>query len=243
MNFQIIIIIILSLILIYNITLLYITFTYLFDGVDYSLCKNTIKYQIALLDDNLLNIDTGDILLFSTYSYVPLMRIFGHKAFSHMGMVLKLDNQYYSLELTNFDMVNDQICTNQIIVPLYDRINTYSGNVFISKIQNPLSSIQFRKLYNLIKKDNIFLKTTKLYLNMIHNIDFTNQFTCSTYIFYILQHLNIIDSKIKIKNINIHSFLIELCHNSNIYRYPVELLCNLSNVTKLHNKTIEYPNI
>lgn len=243
MKLQIIIIILLSLFLIYNIAILYKIFKYISDEPDYSLCENTKKYNIALLDNNLNNINTGDIILFSTYSYFPLMRIFGDKVFSHIGMVVELDNKYYILEMTVFDIMNNKKYTNKSLFSLYDRINTYAGNIFISKLQKPLNANQLDKLYNLINQDNKFLNSIELYINMLYNKNFSNKFTCSSYIFYILQNLNIIDCKIKIKNIDIHSFLIDLCHNSNIYAEPVELLCNSSNITKLDNKTIDYPNI
>lgn len=241
MNYKICIIIILSLLLIYNIFMLCKLFNYLLDEPDYSICYNTKKYNIALLDNNLSNIQTGDILLFSSYIYYPIFRIFGNKIFSHIGMVVKINNEYYSLEMTDFYILNDKIYTHKSLFPLYDRINKYTGNIFISKLKNPLNYSQLNKLYNLISKSATFLNPIQLYINMIYDYKFNDKYTCSSYIYYILKELNILDN-IKINNIDIHSFIIDICHNK-IYANPIELLCNSSKVDKLYKKTIEYPNL
>lgn len=242
MQYQIYIIIFLSLILLYNIYILYKIFIYLTNEPDYSLCSNTKKYNIALLKNNITNIETGDIILFSSYTYFPVFRIFGHNTFSHIGLVIQIQNKYYILEMTSFDVLNNKIYRHKCLFSLYDRVNQYSGNVFISKLKRPLTKAQKHKLYKLIKNDVQFLNPLELYINFLYNYNFKNKYTCSSYIYYILQEINLIDKNKKIKNMDIHPFMIDLCNN-NLYNYPIELLSLSSNINKLYNKTIEYSQI
>ena len=96
-------------------------------------------------------------------------------------------------------------------------------------------------LYDLIKQDFKFYSPIEIYLAMSHNMKFHNKFCGGSLIFYLLQQINIIDKNIKIDNIDINSYLVNLCHQNTIYNYPIEFLCNNSNIKKIYKKTIEYP--
>ena len=135
---QILIIVILSIFLIYNLYSYYKIYCYLFDEPDYNLCYNTKKYQTILLDGNLDKINTGDIILFSSYAYDPIFRIFGDVTFSHVGMVVKMNDQLYSLEMTDSYKLNNKIYTNKCLFPLYEKVDKYTGNVFICKLKEEL---------------------------------------------------------------------------------------------------------
>lgn len=240
MRYKIIIIIILSLFLFYNFYMILKISQYIFDEPNYDLCNNTKKYKTVIFDDILDNVETGDIILFSSYSYIPIFRIFGHNTFSHIGMIIKLNNQIFSLEMTDYYRLNNIDYYNKCLFPLYDRINTYTGNVFICKLKNKLNTYQIDKLNELVKNDSKFLSPIELFLYMSHNINYKNKYTCGSYIYFILQELNVI-SNLKINNIDINPFLINMCHQNIIYNYPVELLCNSSKIKKLTNKSISYP--
>jgi hypothetical protein len=240
-NIQILIITILSLFLIYNLYVYYKLYCYLFDEPYYSLCNNTKKYKTILLDGNLDKLNTGDIILFSSYAYDPIFRIFGDYTFSHVGMVVKIDNQLFSLEMTDSYKLNNKIYTNKCLFPLYEKVDKYTGNVFICKLKEELNQNQLNILYDLIKQDFKFYSPIEIYLAMSHNMKFHNKFCGGSLIFYLLQQINIIDKNIKIDNIDINSYLVNLCHQNTIYNYPIEFLCNNSNIKKIYKKTIEYP--
>lgn len=187
MKYKISVIIIIFIILLYNLVIFSKIYKYSIDEPNYDLCHNTKKYDIALLDNNIENIKSGDLILYSAYSYDPYVRIFSDKVFSHFGIVVKINNIYYILELLDQYPLNNKLYKNKSLFPLYDRISKYSGNCFISRIKNPLNNHQLNLLIQLVNEDITFLSPVQLYVSVINNLTFSNRSTCSWYIYNILK--------------------------------------------------------
>jgi hypothetical protein len=239
MNIFIIIITILSILLLYIFYLTLLTIKYINNEPNYDLCQYNKKYSITLLDNNLNNIKTGDLILFSSYTYYPLFRIFGDHTFSHIGIVVKFNNQLYSLELFDIYPINNKIYYNKNLIPLYTRLNTYTGTTFIASLKKPLNNIQLQKLFKFINKKAKFYNPIELYFAKLHNFNFKNKYSCSSYIYHLLIYIGLIQND-NINNIDIHKYLINFCNNY-LYNYPVEILYTNSQIKKIVNKSIIYP--
>ena len=69
--------------------------------------------------------------------------MFAHRKFPHFALIIKINNQLYSLELVENDAIkpnDNNLYSNVNIFPLKDRIHYYSGDVFISSLNKPLKS-------------------------------------------------------------------------------------------------------
>jgi hypothetical protein len=85
---------------------------------------NKYIYQYITYNNIKSDLKSGDMLLFSNQSYTLIPRIVGHPTFSHIGMVVKKNNQLYSLEIVDNAWIyrKKKKMNGIIVIPLKDRI-------------------------------------------------------------------------------------------------------------------------
>lgn len=213
----------------------------IYNTVDLS--KDNNKYIIfkhIFLEDIILDIKPGDLLLFSSYEYSNYTRILGNKIFSHIGIIIK-DNDLYSLEMIENDYVFPKHSTFKNInkFNLIDRITHYPGFVYIASLINPLTNLQEQTLTNISNLEIIYPSFKENVLKMLINKGSDYKQHCSEFIGNIITYLNIYDLS-NISKLNYHNSIIKIC-NGHIYTEPIRLITkkNITDNILTHNY-IEY---
>lgn len=197
-------------------------------------------YQYIKYNDIKSDLKSGDLILFSDQQYTLIPRTLGHSTFSHVGIIIKINNEIYSLEMVGNAWVYKKKKKKDgiIMIPFKDRINNYCGYIYIASLINPLTTkqeellcsynnynYQFLKYKNLYKLFSIFDKKSKIKM-------------CSQFIVNILENLKIIYNKNPYHFWKYHQQLIDLC-NDTIYKHPLLVISNDLLITKLtDNKKI-----
>lgn len=206
------------------IILLYII--YLFIPSNNKNCTNYSIYKKILLNNVINDIKPGDLLLFSSNKYNIITRTFGNSTFSHIGIVTKINNKLYTLEMVQDDYVypGNKQHTGIITIPLEDRIQYYNGNVFLASLINPLNTEQISKL-NLYKDKNykFLTKWNAILLFNAKNKLLGNERFCSEFISEILHNLNISSVPYKSNKMKLQTEIVNLCNNI-IYKKPVQII-------------------
>jgi hypothetical protein len=123
--------------------------------------------------------------------------------FTHVGIVLKLNNIPYVYELTSsihYDNLENMYKMNiPILTKAVDNIHKYSGTIFVSKYNNSVlltdnQILQILTKYKDIKLSHSIIKQINAIIGSKHINVFPQKFTCSELICNILSELNIIDS-------------------------------------------------
>lgn len=206
-NNKIILIILILSITINIILLCLLIYMYNIGSNDY--CDSYSIYN-NILFSNIQNVaKSGDLLLFANSRYNVITRVFGHPSYSHVGLIIKKDNELYSLELVTSDYIypKKQKFEGAICIPLKERIANYSGNIFYCKLNKELTNSQKELL---IKKSNEKQK-------------YSIRKACGYYIAKILEDLKIASNLDTWKIWNIHDNIVKLC-NGKIYDYPIKLI-------------------
>lgn len=224
------------------IILLYII--YLFIPNNNKDCSHFSLYKKILLNNIITDIKPGDLLLFSSNNYNIITRTFGNSKFSHIAIVIKINNKLYTLEMVQNDYVypGNKQQSGIITIPLEDRIQYYNGNVFIASLINPLTEDQINKL-NLYKDKNYkFLnKWNAILLFNAKNKVLGNERFCSEFISEILYNINISSIPYNSNKLKVQTAIINLCNNI-IYKNPVQIIHEKLLIDNLQNnyKALNY---
>ena len=225
------------------ITLILLLSIYLIIQVgDNNNCHKKHIYQYITYDNIESNIKSGDLLLFSNLNFNFIPRVFGHPSFSHTGLVVKKNNQLYSLEMVKQDWVypKQTYMKNIIMIPLKDRIKNYSGYVYHTSLLKPLTIQQENELYNYSQKNYKFIQLKDFYqifriFNRNSNIKMCSQFTAN-----ILEDFNILPKTNPYIFWNYHKKIIDLC-DGKTYSQPIQIIPNellINNI--LERKVLNY---
>lgn len=210
--------------IILNIILLLI-FYYLYKkSVSNSTCDNYPIFSKIMLSN--INPISGDLLLFNNSNYNIITRTIGNPIFSHIGIIVNKNNKIYSLEMVKKDNIypKQPRMSNVILIPLEDRLNYYSGNIFYCKLNKELNISQENKLIELSNKQ----------------IKYSYKDNCGKFIANILEELKIGNNLIPFLFWKAHNNVIKLC-NGDIYGYPVELISNDRIINNINdNKLLNY---
>lgn len=202
-----------------------------------SSCKDLKIFKKILLSDVVNKIKEGDLILFSSNRYNIITRTFGNDIFSHVGIVVKINNKFYIYEMIENDYLYPKTTyvKNIIFSPFEERITNYTGNIYISSLINRLSKNQINDLHNFTKVNFKFIKRWKM-LFKLHSTHITkNERFCSELIGELLHILNISDIIINSKKKNLQTNIINLC-NDVIYYKPVHIIPNSLLIKDIRNK-------
>lgn len=188
-----------------------IEYKYIYKYITYNNLKSTIK--------------SGDLLLFSYLQYQYITRSVGHPAFSHMAIVIKYNDQLYSLELVGGEILYPYTIPKigLIFHPLEDRIKYYNGYVYHASLLNPLSLEKEKELYKYINKPYKIASNPVTFLFSLFTNPKSYNKVCSQFILHILENLNIINKINPYKFWNYNRKLVKLC-NDKIYSQPIQII-------------------
>ena len=156
------------------------------------------KFMIKNITKSGKNIylDTGDLMLFSSdtlVSYSPELKILGTCPWSHVGVVLRENNQLYILECTT----DKSLIRGSNKIPI-SRINRYNGNVGIMKLNKPipLNNIYYELGFEFDYEPNLL----GYYLEKVFNVDLKlskKGIHCCEYIGNLLQEWGVLNKSEK----------------------------------------------
>ena len=162
----------------------------------------------------------GDLIFFSNYRYDFITRFFGHPVFSHLGIVIEIDNQKYAYELLQQEknITPNIIHKNICIIPLKKRIATYHGNVFIAPLKQQLSPYQIEIFNKYIQKAKYtYTPRWKSTVNILTNRSFKNERFCSEFTAELLYYIGVTNIPIQHNKLNVHNEIVKLTDPENIY--------------------------
>lgn len=153
---------------------------------------------------NINDLKTGDLLLFRSkpvyirFLYSFFQRFFTNSLFTHVGMVYKENGIIYVIESHE---INKYHKSGVQVYPLKNRFKTYSGNIYVRKLQKSINNIQKEKLkimVNHFRKNDI-----KFPYNLVYNYvsrcilkrKGDNQLNCSELIGFLYNVLGIFNFK------------------------------------------------
>jgi hypothetical protein len=191
------------------------------------------KYQHINISNIITELETGDLILFSSYNFNLFNRVFSNLRFSHVGMVINENNNLFSIELMENDYVypNSKQYPNVNIFNLIDRITHYPGFVYICKYNSKISELQKNDIYNFINISDI--KYSPFYDNakkIILNKNITNSKHCVEFISLLLQKMKIYNFS-NIHKINLMHELVKIC-NGKIYSEPIRVIVKQNNLNE-----------
>lgn len=226
------------------IRIFYIIFT-IYKNNQYILyhCSNKIIYNKIILSNVKKNIKSGDIILFSYLNSEFGTRIIGHRAFTHLGIVVEINNKFYIFEL----LLNDYIKKNQkhkniLLSELDDRITNYNGYVYLMSLKKELTDKQKIILINYINqhKNIKYSNSIKSIINLLLNKDIFDVHICNKIITDLLDDLNIYDKKISTELYNYTTNVLKLI-DEDIYYNPIHIIPDkliYNNIIDANNNTI-----
>jgi hypothetical protein len=200
-------------------------------------CKDLKIFKKILLSNVVNKVKEGDLILFSSNRYNILTRTFGNDTFSHIGIVVKINDKFYIYEMVEKDYMSPKTdYVNGISFSLIeDRIKNYNGNVYISSLINNLSEYQIEKLNNFTKRSFNFTKRWKMPFILYTSIMLKNERFCSELIAELLNILNISNIPFKSKKSKLQTNIINLC-NDIIYYKPIHIIPDNLLINQIRNK-------
>lgn len=125
---------------------------------------------------------TGDIILFKCYtSYLPLVKAVN---FSHIGIIICIDNIPYVLEMYN---------PCPYITSLRDKLMEKDGNiVFYKELKKPMTVNQLKKVEQYLKESEKILYRDYMY--QCNTEEKEKAMVCTEYIFHLLRDAGVINS-------------------------------------------------
>lgn len=207
------------LLVVYRIYNLY-TYVYLYEGTPY------YKYKYTYFDNIEDKLDTGDLLLFSSYEFSAI-RVLSNARFSHAAIVIKKEGKLFGIDMIDNDFVAPGITVENLhIFNIKERIQFYSGFVYLCKYNKIIDNVCRQKIENELNNYDIMYpdKNTliKKYLINYKSSNTKNLKSCVEYVVHLLEIGDIVDLKdSKISNY-MHNIL--LISNGHTYSKPVRLL-------------------
>ena len=207
-------------------------------------CKSYKIYKKILYSNIISQVKSGDLVFFDNTLTSIYERTFGHPQFSHIGIIVEINNEIYISDCNPDDVfINNKKIINKglNLVPFYDRIYNYNGYVYISSLKHPLTIIQKQKLNHILNKNIDFLSTFKIVTSYIFNVNYIymNEMTCIEYIAYILDKLKITYNLSKSNKKDLSNNIIELS-NSELYYNPVHVIIDNLIIKNLYNYNYKY---
>ena len=105
-------------------------------------CKSYKIYKKILYSNVISQVKSGDLVFFDNTLTSIYERTFGHPQFSHIGIIVEINNEIYISDCNPDDVfINNKKIINKglNLVPFYDRIYNYNGYVYISSLKHPLT--------------------------------------------------------------------------------------------------------
>jgi len=198
---------------------------------------NSLKNSNTLSIESLYNnCKTGDIIFFRYKSVLLFDKLFS--TYSHVGMVIEIDNEKYIIEIhEKGDAKNMGIETGGVhLHDLIDRINTYEGNTYYSKLKYDIDKDIINKFINNIDeyKKIEFESSYKFYilnnclLDRIYNKCIrknTNKKFCSEFVMFCLYELRIVENDCS--HCVFPDDFIHLMSENNVVLYDTPILIDL----------------
>ena len=182
-----------------------------------------IRYPKIKLSEYKSKLKNGDIILFINRVHLPTTSIFVNTLFSHVSMVVKIDNilmlsesifgNYIDDDGISYDFVPGSQLTN-----LNTRLNEYPGQVFVMPLRDELTEEQTAKLYiNIYKKTaypNSFFEVLKHLFNSNRSEKSRH---CMQHVIWLLDQMDMIPD-----DCNCTSNLTKKCKKcTNIFKYSI----------------------
>lgn len=169
---------------------------------------NNITFDIISISSAINYLQSGDIILFRSNIINYKYFIFSHSFFTHIGIVIKYNNNLYICEK---NIPDTEVFGSSNINPLLDRIAQFNGSYYLMKLNKPLNFIREQLLIHFALNDKFI--DPILYPNILNSIKgyFKLNYKymhCFQYIAYILDHINITN------NLYLHNN-IEICNKVN----------------------------
>ena len=241
-------IIILNCILSLLIVLIFYIFSLFNVDVDYT-CNGYRIYKKILYSDIIKQIKSGDLVFFDNELITIYERTFGHPQFSHIGIIIEIDNIFYVYDINPINVIiKDKLVVKSGInlIPLYDRIYNYNGHVFICSLNNKLTEAQLLKFKNLIVQFSNFnflsdYKFVRLYL-LDENKIYPNELMCVELVSIILDELNITNNISKSNKRSLFKNVLNLSidNNCNLYSNPMHVIIDSLIIDKLYKYNYNY---
>lgn len=231
--------IILSILLLIILLISYLIIIFNLYKTDYNDNNNYRVYKKILYSNLKPYLKSGDLLFFSSTNASIKTRSWINSRFAHVGMIIKINNKLYVIELVG----NDEIRPLQpspisgiIVNPLFTRIVNYSGSVYYSSLNLNLSKEKEQQLKEYIKySDKYKYNETKkiLYSLLTHSkkLDTYNRF-CTEFIAEILDNLDISSKPLNSSKLNLPNEIFKLT-DGKIYTNPIHILCDGLMVNKV----------
>jgi len=161
-------------IILISIIIILIYIIYLFFPNNNKHCTNYALYKKILLNNVINDIKPGDLLLFSSNKYNIITRTFGNSTFSHIAIVIQINNKLYTLEMVEDDYIypGNVQHTGVITIPLEDRIQYYNGQIYLASLIHPLNTQQINKLNSYKDKNYKFLTKKMLFSYSMQKINY-----------------------------------------------------------------------
>lgn len=204
---------------------------------DFNTCESNLIYNYAILEENIHNIKSGDLIFFIANEQ-DQFKVFTDNTFSHCGIILKENNILYCVEIVKDIIIDNVRMTGVVKIPLDKRIKTYAGHMYLLSLNYNLNEYQYNKLIELSKLDYYFIYNYQIVLELLFNYKYEKAYMCADYIYHILNKLNIINYDNSLNCIQIIKKLFNIHNNSNIYSEPIELISNMNILDKLQNISV-----
>lgn len=158
-----------------------------------------IRYPKVKLSEYKQTLKNGDIILFINRVHLPTTSIFVNTLFSHVSMVVKIDNvlmlsesifgNYIDVDGLSYDFVPGSQLTN-----LNTRLNEYPGQTFVMPLRDELTEEQTSKLYVNIYKKTAYPNSFGEILRHIFNSKQSEKSRhCMQHVIWLLDQMNMIN--------------------------------------------------
>lgn len=210
-------------------------------------CERNVIYKKILYSDIKNNLKSGDLLFFISrnlnWSHV-ITRGYGHNEFTHIGIIIKINNKLYSCEMVESEKLKpgsvDVYGFN--VFPLKTRVKNYIGDVYVASLINPLSEDKYNIFRNYIHTNNYKFPTAfniyKKYLFNNTKLNDNDRY-CGEFVSEILYLMGISDIPKNAKNEHKILELSNLCNNK-IYKNQIHLINDDLLIKDINNSDYKY---
>ena len=217
--------------------ILYIYYEYFINNRIIYNCGEYKVYKKILYSDIKPYIKTGDLLFFERNLKSIHESSFAHQQFSHIGIVVKINDILYCYESYPENIENDIFNNSHGIKlsPLYARLINYNGDIYIASLKNKLEiSDEINLISQINSKKYTYTSDFKIFLSYLFNSKSTynNERTCGEFIALILDNLSITHDIKKSKKKELTKNIV-LLSNGELYSNPIHLIADNSIIRNL----------
>lgn len=190
--------------------------------------NKAIIWNKILSSETLKAIKPGDLILFSAHKFNVVTRTFGHRVFSHIGIIVRLRKRNYIYEVIATDLSNPKSNDgyNTALSPYEERISTYDGNAYVASLVSRLSKSQTSKLWQFATTQKFkFCTQWKMPFRMFSTSLTKDERFCSELIAQVLDTINVTYSLLSTERYKLHSELIQLLDGVT-YNKPLHIIPN-----------------